>query len=318
MQQTSGMAVVCPGEGVLELMRSATDRVIIVAPYIKSSTISRLLETVSDTVSKCICITRWLPEDIASGVCDLEIFDDVARVKGAGLMVHPHLHAKYYSNGQQCLVGSANLTARGLGWYTPSNIELLVSLPTNSPGLPEWEQMLLSSAVTVTEQLRDQIRVQAENLRQVGELLPVPEVGDTTAEDEEEKLWIPRCPTPERLWEVYCGRGVDSMVSSAFDAAQQDIGVLSPPPGLTQDLFAAYVSGILRQMPLLTEIDKLAESDLTDAKAYDFLSDRLTGKNDNKQVWAIVKQWLVFFFPDSYRLEARQEVLVKGRQILPR
>ena len=84
------------------------------------------------------------------------------------------------------------------------------------------------------------------------------------------------------------------------------------------DLFTAYVSGILRQMPLLTEIDKLAESDLTDAKAYDYLSDRLAGKIDNKQVWRVVKQWLVFFFPDSYRLEARQEVLVKGRQISPR
>ena len=318
MQQTNGMVVVCPKDDVLKLIRSATDRVIIVAPYIKSSAISRLLETVSDAVSECICITRWLPEDIASGVCDLEIFDDIAKVKGARLMVHPHLHAKYYSNGQQCLVGSANLTARGLGWHTPSNIELLVSLPTNSPGLPEWEHMLLSSAITVTEQLRDQIGVQAEKLRQAGVLLPVPEVGDTRAEGEEEKLWVPRCPVPERLWEVYCGRGVDSMVSSAFEAAHQDIGVLSPPPGLTQALFEAYVSGILRQMPLLTEIDKLAESDLTDAKAYDFLSDLLAGENDNKQVWDIVKQWLVFFFPDSYRLEAREEVLVKGRQILPR
>ena len=309
------MTVVFPGDSVLELIRSATDRVIIAAPYIKSSALCRLLEPLSNSVPEFTCITRWLPEDIASGACDLEILDDVARVRGASLMVHPHLHAKYYSNGRQCLVGSANLTAHGLGWHTPSNIELLVMLSADFPGLPEWEQILLSSSVTATEQLRDQIRVQVEKLRRVGTLIPALEARDTPVEDEEEKLWFPRCPVPERLWEVYCGRGVDSMVSSALEAAQKDLGSLSLPPGLTQEFFMAYVSGILQKMPLFIEIDKLAESGLTDAKAYDFLADSLAGKNDNKQVWLVVKQWLVFFFPNSYRLETRQEALVKGRQI---
>ena len=312
---TDHMAVVFPSDGVLELLRSATDRVIIAAPYIKSPTISRLLETVSDTVSECTCITRWLPQDIAFGVCDLEIFDDIARVKGARLMVHPHLHAKYYSNGQQCLVGSANLTARGLGWHTPSNIELLVKMPANSPGLPEWEDMLLSSAVVVTKQLRDQIHAQSEQLRQSGTFRFVPEVGDMTVEGEKISLWVPKCPTPNRLWEVYRGRGADTMVSSAYEAAREDLAALSPPLGLTQNLFKAYVAGILRQMPLLTEIDNLAVAGLTDTKAYEFLADRLASELDYRQVWHVVKQWLVFFFSDSYMLETSQEVLIKGRQI---
>ena len=56
------------------------------APYIKSATIRRLLKTIPDTVSECVCITRWLPEDIVSGVCDLEIFDDVTQAKGGRLL----------------------------------------------------------------------------------------------------------------------------------------------------------------------------------------------------------------------------------------
>jgi len=311
------MAVVFPGDGVLELMRSATGRVVIAAPYIKSPTIRRLLDAIPDAVSDCTCITRWLPEDIASGVCDLEILDDVSQVKGGRLLVHPHLHAKYYSNGQQSLVGSANLTARGLGWYTPSNVELLVELPANFPGLAEWEQVLWNSAVTVTDQLRERIRAQAEQLGQAGPLHHAPEVEEKAAEEEEAALWVPRCPAPERLWEVYRGYGADRMVSSAFEAAQDDLAALSPPPGLTRDLFTAYVAGILRQMPLLTEVDKLAATGLTDTRAHEFLSDRLVGEKDHEQVWRVVKQWLVYFVPDSYRLETGQEVLVKGRQ-LPR
>lgn len=312
------MAVVLPGDGILELVRAANDRVVIAAPYIKSPTLRRLLDAVPETVSECICVTRWLPEDIASGVCDLEILNDIAGARGGRLLVHPHLHAKYYSNGRDCLVGSANLTARGLGWHTPSNVELLVALPAEFKGLAEWEHALLGSAVRATEELRDRIRRQADDLKEDKTPRRLPEVEDDVATEAEQTLWVPQCPTPDRLWQVYRGRGADTMVSSAFEAAQADLAALSPPQGLTQDLFTAYVAGILKQMPLLVEIDKLAAAGLTDTKAHEFLAASLGGtgsEEDYAQAWRVVKLWLVHFFPESYRLETGQEVLVKGREL---
>ena len=315
------MAVVFPGDAVLKLIQNATSRVLIAAPYIKSATIRRLLKTIPNTVSEVTCITRWLPEDIVSGVCDLEIFDAIMQVKCGRLLVHPHLHAKYYSNGQESLVGSPNLTSRGLGWYTPSNVELLVALPAEFPGLADWESALLESAVEATEQLREQIRVEAAQLKQTRPMHYPPEVEGETGEEGESALWVPQCPVPERLWEVYRGRGADTMVSSAFKAAQNDLAALAPPQGLTEDLFTSYVAGILRQMPLISEIDKLASPGLTDTRAQEVLSDRLSGGtvglNDYGQIWRIAKLWLRYFFPESYRLEIGQEVLVKGRE-LPR
>ena len=313
------MAVELPSNAILGLIRNATSRLVIVAPYIKSATIRRLLTTVPDTVSELACVTRWLPEDIVSGVCDLEIYDDVTQLQGGRLLVHPHLHAKYYSNGHKTLVGSANLTSRGLGWHTPANVEILVALPAEFPGLADWESALLVSAVEVTEQLREQIRMQAALLEQTDPRRHPPEVEDVPGEEERVELWVPQCPVPERLWQVYRGRGADTMVSSAFKAAQSDLMALLPPQGLSQDLFTAYIAGILRQMPLLTEIDKLALTGLTDTTAQDFLSNNLTGgreaMNNYGQTWRIVKLWLLYFFPQSYRLETGQEVLVKGREI---
>lgn len=313
------MAVVFPGDAVLKLMQNATSRVVIVAPYIKSATIRRLLNIVPKTVSECTCITRWLPEDIVSGVCDLEILDDIAEVKYGRLFVHPHLHAKYYSNGQESLIGSANLTSRGLGWHTPSNLELLVALPSDFPGLMDWESALLESAIEATEQLRERIRVEAEQLSQTRPVHHPPEVEGETGKEGESALWVPECPVPERLWEVYRGRGADTMVSSAFKAAKNDLAALSPPLGLTEDLFSSYVAGILRQMPLITEIDKLASTGLTDTRAQEILSKLLSGRtrsvNDYGQIWRISKLWIVHFFSESYRLEIGQEVLVKGRKI---
>lgn len=314
------MSVVFPGDAILELMRAATSRVVIAAPYIKSATIRRLLGALPDTVSDFVCITRWLPEDIASGVCDLEIFDDVTRLHGGQLLVHPHLHAKFYSNNQNTLVGSANLTSRGLGWHTPSNVELLVALPAEFPGLIAWETALLSSAIQATEQLREQINMQAEQLKQTRLLRHPPEVEHETGG--KSALWIPQCPVPDRLWEVYRGRGTDTMVTSALKAAQEDLEALSPPQGLTEDLFTAYIAGILRQMPLFIEIDKLSSTGLTDTKAQEFLSDHLNGRtqgmNEYGRIWRIIKLWILYFVQDSYRLETGQDILVKGKEISQR
>ena len=316
------MAVVFPRDAIFELVENASDRLVIIAPYIKSATIRRMLGSIPDSVAELTCITRWLPEDIASGACDLEIFDDILNVQGARLLVHPHLHAKYYSNGRQTLVGSANLTSRGLGWHTPSNVEILVALPADFPGLANWEAILLESAIEVTEQLRQQLRMHAQQLKHAGSLHHPPEVEAEAGEPEWSNVWVPQCPVPERLWEVYRGGGTDTMVSSAYHAAQDDLKALSPPQGLTEDLFTAYVAGILRQMPLLTELDKLAVAGLSDTKAQEFLSDHLGVQGNNRdaynQVWRITKVWLTYFFPEAYRLEIGQEVLVKGRELPPR
>lgn len=313
------MSVVAPGEAMLELVRGATSRIVIAAPYIKLPSIRRALSQVSASVTECICVTRWLPEDIAAGACDLEIFDALADVPGGRLLVHPHLHAKYYADGVRALVGSANLTARGLGWHTPSNVELLVSLPQEFPGLLDWESMLLRSAIPATEELRDQIRTRADELKRIYPKQSMPDVGEGE-EEADSGRWFPRCPAPERLWTVYRGRGADTMVSSAYEAARADLAALAPPQGLTEDLFSAYIAGILRQMPILVEIDKLAATGLTDARAHDFLADSFgegAKEFDPDQAWRVIKEWLTHFFPEAYRLETGQEVLVKGRE-LPR
>jgi len=315
----SDMAVVHPGDSLLELAQGATTRLVVAAPYIKSFTLRRLIVALPPSITSFLCVTRWLPEDIACGVCDLEIFDDVSGVSGGVLLVHPHLHAKCYGDGARYLVGSANVTGRALGWHTPPNVELLVAVPADFPGLREWEAALLASAVRATPELRDQVRKEAERLKNSATFRRPPEIEQKDT-DEIAVLWVPACPTPERLWFVYQGGGADRMVSSAHEAAQQDLAALSPPLGLTQPLFEAYIAGILRQMPLMAEIDRLATAGLNDLQAQEFLAQRLapSRRTPHDQSWRVLKLWLTHFLPTSYRLESGQEVLIKGKELLRR
>ena len=315
---TTEMAVVSAGPGVLELVGQASDRVVIVAPYLKVQAVRRVLAAVPNGVKECTCVTRWLPEDIAAGASDLEVWDEVRGRDGGRLWVHPHLHAKYYCNGFRSLVGSANLTGRGLGWRQPSNVELLVALPGDFPGLAEWERVLLSSAVEATEQLRDRLRGEAEALKERGDSQRPPEVEADGGEEVQSGQWVPGCPVPERLWEVYRGEGRDTMTTSAFEAAEADLRALAVPGGLTLGLFVVYVGSVLRHMPVVAGIDQLAESGLTDGRAEEFLERSLSrdlGKEEFEQVWRVIRAWLMYFFPETYMVETGQEVLVKGRKL---
>lgn len=311
------MPVVLPSDAVLKLMQSVTNsEVLIVAPYIKSETLQKILAALPNEVSEICCITRWRPEDIATGVCDIEILEDITNRNGK-LFAHPHLHAKYYRAGDRCLVGSANLTGRGLGWRTPANLELLIELPYDFPGLKAWELELMESSVLATPEMRDQIMQEAEQIKYDGITYGIPEVENGSESILPISHWVPTCPVPDRLWSVYNGGGMDTMVSSARQAALNDLSALAPPRGIkSQTLFEAFIAGILRQMPLIYEVDHLSKNGLTDREAQAILCENLQCEIDQtEQIWRLLKTWLVYFFPETYRLESSQDVLIKGKEI---
>ncbi len=305
------------GESVLNVVRAASRDLLIVAPYIKEAVLERVVDSVSSSAVSLTCVTRWLPEDIAAGVCDLNIFDQISRYPDGKLLIHPHLHAKYYRADHRCLIGSANLTSRGLGWTTPANVELLVELPADSEGLKGWEQRLLAAAIPASQELREQIKFKSEQLLADNVRFVWADSEGDRNDGQLASQWIPRCPVPERLWDVYNGQAQGQMVTAAFEAAQIDLSSLAVPAGLPKRLFETYITGILKYMPMITEIDALSERALSDNEAYRLLRDRL-GENapyPPEQMWRIFKAWLTYFFPEEYRLEVKQEVLVKGRDV---
>ena len=304
---------------IIDFFGSSQHSVVIVAPYIKTSALNRILGAVPKTVSQLEFVTRWDIHDIASGVCDLEIFEHIVD-RGATLRIFPHLHAKYYRVDDRCVVGSANLTARGFGWVVPANVELIVALPANHEGLHSWESRLLQSSIIVDDEICNTIKKEVEKLKVSDNALHYPELpfphenGDVEIDLEH---WLPSCPAPDRLWEVYGGGGEGVMVQFAYEAAQRDLAVLGPPVGLSQPLFNRFINGILRQMPLIRRLDKLSQQGLPDHEAITFLATSLSANNPltPERAWKVLKDWFLHFFPEEYRIENRQEVLVKGRKL---
>lgn len=300
------------GEQLLSILGRAQTSVRIAAPFIKNHSLKKALLAVPEGI-KVTCVTRWRPEDIASGVCDLEIWEQLRNRPDSTLLVHPHLHAKFFASDGLCLVGSANLTHTALGWRSPSNLELLVELDSQKHGLDEWWRELIRSSIVATEEMKMALAGQAEALRSSGKPIARPEADP----DDPEKgtVWAPQCPRWSGLWESYIG-DEDQMPASALRSAKEDLEVLAIPPGLNEVGFREALKTIFRDTVIVQEIEQLSNLGLTDASAHSLLQSLCAiPKNEAPRRWQLLKGWLGSLYPDEYRVETDQEILMRGRTL---
>lgn len=150
------------GTELSDLCADANQEVLLVAPFIKVSVMERLSNKISPGVS-LKCITRWFPEEIVAGVSDLEVWNLIQNRANSSLWLRPDLHAKYYRADDRCLVGSANLTNKALGWSNCPNLELLVTLSADEPTVKTFETELLKACIPVTEDLFEQMSLAVQS-----------------------------------------------------------------------------------------------------------------------------------------------------------
>lgn len=282
----------------------------IAAPFVKAHTLERVLEAIPDAVP-VTCITRWRPEDIASGVCDLEIFNLLKERGNAVLFVQPHLHAKFFAADDLCLIGSANLTHSALGWRSPSNKELLVELDANQHKLNQWWDGLLAISIAATREMTDALARHAHALKSSGAPLDHPEfVPPNSAPD---VIWAPECPRWSGLWEAYIGDD-EKMPASTMRSAQADLLQLCLPPGLDEADFKAALAAVIRGTDIFQRIEQLSSEGLTDEAGHKLLCSFCgVPEKDAPRRWDQIKAWLSALYPNEYRVETNQEVLLRGR-----
>ena len=107
--------MISDGERLKSFLGKAKIRVMLCAPFIKEKVLQTILEVVPEPVPVQI-VTRWRAKEVAAGISDLEVFHIAKERSNTTLALLDDLHAKLYLADEQCLVGSANLTGRGLGW----------------------------------------------------------------------------------------------------------------------------------------------------------------------------------------------------------
>ncbi len=306
-----------PGTAVQTLLGSASETVLIVAPFIRSHALERLLEAVPEGVEVSV-VTRWRPLDIISGASDLGVLD-VTDAAAIPLFLRHDLHAKLFAADGNCLVGSANVTATALGWREPANLELLSPVARDTPEIADFERELLRSAVRATPAQRELVQSLVDQLPEVV-LVPLePEVAsEELAAGLMSPTWIPRSKNPEDLYAVYQGN-TDAVSRTGLPQMQEEIRQVGIAPGLIEDHFDSWVRAAISQTPVVAGVLRLIEESggVTEAQ-YAGLVD-LTGASASDVTPAdglvVLQRWLSHFMVDDYETKQDSIRLIKAKRV---
>jgi hypothetical protein len=288
-------------EAISRVLRGATRNVVLVAPFMKAGTLARLLEGIGSGV-QVECFTRWRPEEVASGVSDLEVADLIEALPQGRLFLVSNLHGKLYCGDNAAIATSANLTATALGWREPANVELSIPLARSASAIADFEARVRTTSVSATPEIRALVEDAATHL-------PVhPRAGSKWPDHQEEPLgepsgrllWMPTTLVPSELFSLYMGR--DHHVSRlAADDAYRDLEMLGVPTGLDQAAFRQVVRALLVQHPVLSRLRTMAlrkSLSFEDAeRLLDFAGNQ--GFAGAREMFRVAAGWLAWWFSDE-------------------
>lgn len=290
------------GDRLLLSAKAATGSVLLVAPFIKRAAMVRIAEALP--ALSLTCVTRWIPQEIADGVSDLEVWDLFKDRPDWALFLRSDLHAKYYRFGTVAFAGSANVTNKALGWCRNPNLELLLDINPACPEIETFEKELLSRAMRVNQHLVDRTAKTVAALKRLPANYPVAQPKQDNIDICDLEQWAPVSCHPARLFECYSGRS-DSVITSVFEDGVKDLSSLGVPQGLSRSEFVAFVSTRIQQLPIVELID-VAATDGLGLDAGQAIADKvgIVNGSDGARTgseWKNLRQWLVHFLHDRYR-----------------
>ena len=291
--------MVIDGERLKALLKCATTNVVLCAPFIKSKVLRTVLGVVPPDVNVRI-VTRWKPAEIAAGVSDIEVYDVANDRPNTELRLLQDLHAKLYTADDQCLIGSANLTASALGWGEVHNIELMVQTNTSDPDVA-----LLLTQLKKAEPVSLETKLAMESAVENIESVEFDEAADMTDDEHLRQIsWLPRCAAPEKLYEIYKDPGTKIVAEGTKQDGKADLQDLFVSKDLNHDGFSVSVQDNLMLMPAFAQIIETVPTGITDELGRDLIANTRPDLDDTdvSQQWRIVRDWIHVFFSDRFEV----------------
>ena len=291
------------GDRIREFFRSAEGDIAIIAPFIKERPFRSLLRVVPSNIH-LRCVTRWLPRDVAAGVSDPEIVSVLEERRDYSLTLVDNLHAKLYIAGEDCLIGSPNVTFTGLGDNPDSNLEILISTTIHNPDVA-------STLVDITRAERTATPALAKAIRRLADSLP-PHLANPIAK----QMWFPRSRRPEHAFRLYTDPPT-GYVGEVDNTLLVDVASSNIAPGLTEEGFRQRIARLLTAIPLAKRIIEVTEDTLfTRAEDYPDLGYPEVDGFSTGDLWLAFVNWMSFFFPEKVMKQEVTEVALRRAQLL--
>jgi hypothetical protein len=286
------------GDFLADLVATANTEVILAAPFMTLVAARDLLARIPKGVSVTL-VTRWDPLELASGVSDCRVYQEVALLENSRMLLVHNLHAKFYRSDSRAVVGSANITQKALRGASGRNLEALVELPSLSANWESFELELLRHAIVVDDLLFNRALGMQLALREDANRL---EVIDDSARFEEldsrhQRIWIPSLPASDELFDIYMEGRFDTnhevwrLLVEDFDA----------PVFLSRELLKNTLARQTLEKPGVPEIlEFLSERERRFGEVRDYLERQGIQKEYSSTSWRLLMDWFLYFFPAAF------------------
>jgi hypothetical protein len=164
-----------------------------------------LLKTLIERYPVQAVYTSWRSDHLLTGHSSLDVYP-LLQSHGVSLITCDRLHAKVFTNRDfsRALVGSANLTHRGLGLAPLSNLEAAVLLEDDSNDIRAFLSSAMVAGVLVDQAIYDAYRVWLEQNADIR--ASPPSTPGPALPSNPDGPWLlallPASPSPRALWEA--------------------------------------------------------------------------------------------------------------------
>ena len=274
------------GERIRKLLAGATEEARIISPFIKVETFRSLLRAVPTGV-RVLCVTRWQAQEVADGISDVEVLDVLEGHGNYRLTLVDTLHAKVYMAGERCLVGSANVTAAGLGEAGDAgNVEVLVEKTTSDPDI-------VALLDEIARRERVATKAMAETVRALARSLPADRTSVNVVAP-----WHPRSRKPELAYQFY-STPPSGFLKTAHRSVVRDLSESSLSPGLSEEEFSWAIRESLAEIePAARLLRGKNDAMLTRGEALEYFERAASGETTPNDLWIAFVEWMAHFFPD--------------------
>ena len=197
-----------------------TEELVIVSPYISTSTLRELSKSIQ--ANSVRILTSWAESNLIQGSSSLDLFL-LCQEKGWELRILNTLHAKIYAiPREEMWIGSANLTASGMGTSSNPNDEVLGEVKPNESDWTSLENLL--SAGRVVDDTLHQAYSEWLSDQTLPEITPIQSFIPPIDSNSLSPYSLPRTFTPTELYDILHDRP-DHSGDKIMDA-EHDLSVL--------------------------------------------------------------------------------------------
>lgn len=291
------------GHRIRDLFSTAKESVAIIAPFIKIGALCSLTKVVDPDIH-LRCVTRWLPEEVATGVTDPAIIYELQKRGNYSLTIVDSLHAKIYIADNRCLIGSVNTTNKGFGDVDNSNIEVLVESSVDDSSIKKTLSDVAQAEKVATIEMAEKIMMLATSLPQQ----------DINVEE----FWFPRSNKPDDAFKFYSNMPEpEEYLSEANRLLLLDLEATKIHPGLSEPKFRFEICSLLSEIPLVDALlDVTNDITLTRSDVHPQLKLLENEEFSVNDLWRSLVNWVVYFFPDQVMRQEISEVALRRARLI--